>query len=133
LVSSEGLDDQIKLFDSVDSKNLLDFFEESDFLFVSLQSTPLFSKTVPAKLQTYLAIGKPIIASISGEANQLLKEFQTGFQAEAGNSDQLSIIFDQLYKVNQKDHNLFSYNCKELYKHKFHSSKRKEQLFSIII
>ena len=133
LVSSEGLDDQIKLFDSVDSKNLLDFFEESDFLFVSLQNTPLFSKTVPAKLQTYLAIGKPIIASISGEANQLLKEFQTGFQAEAGNSDQLSIIFDQLYKVNQKDHNLFSYNCKELYKHKFHSSKRKEQLFSIII
>jgi len=37
-----------------------------------------------------------------------------------------------LDKVSQKDYNLFSANCKELYQNKFHSSKRKEQLFALI-
>lgn len=132
VVSSKKLNGLINFYDSVNSEELLSFFEESDFLFLSLQNTPLFSKTVPAKLQTYLAVGKPIIASISGEANQLLNAFQTGFQAEAGNRDQLSAIFDKLDKVSQKDYNLFSANCKELYQKKFHSSKRKEQLFALI-
>ena len=115
LVLSEGLNDQIKFYDSVHSKSLLGLFEESDFLYLSLNDSPLFSKTVPAKFQTYLASGVPIIGLISGETNHLIKDNNLGFSCNAGEANALSKVFDSLSNIQNSQYQKMKSNCKELY------------------
>ena len=132
LVTSEGLNDQIKFYDSVDSQNLLGFFKESDFLYLSLNNSPLFSKTVPAKFQTYLSSGVPIIGLISGEANFLIKENNLGFVFNAGDSIALAKVFDSLTNIDDPQYQKIKSNCKDLYQSRFLSSLRKQELIKLL-
>lgn len=132
LAKEKELSDYIIFYDPVSPKELINYFNQTDYLYLSLKNSDLFSKTVPAKLQTYLAVGKPIIASISGEAKELLEKHQTGFQAAAENTNQLSIIFDQLEHISRKQYDQFSSNCRNLYQKRFTSTKRRQQLLDIL-
>ena len=130
LVSDYNLESKVLFFDPVSSKNLIPFFINSNYLFLSLINSPIFLKTVPAKLQTYLAIGKPIISSISGEATDLLIENKCGFHVEAEDELGLINIFQNLDKVKSFEYKEFSQNSKKLYQHKFSSQKRKKELIT---
>ena len=132
LVSLEGLNDQIKFYDSVDSQKLLGFYKESDFLYLSLNNSPLFSRTVPAKFQTYLASGVPIIGLISGETNFLIKDNNLGFSTKAGDSIALAKVFDSLSNIDDPQYQKMKSNCKDLYQSIFLSSLRKQELLSLL-
>jgi colanic acid biosynthesis glycosyl transferase WcaI len=60
------------------------FFAHADALLVSLKDTPIFASTVPFKVQCYLACGKPIIASLSGEGARVLLESNAACVAPSG-------------------------------------------------
>lgn len=132
LISFTGLNDQIKFFKSVDSKTLLGFFEDSDFLYLSLNNSPLFYKTVPAKFQTYLASGVPIISLISGETNSLIKQNNLGFSSNAGDANALSKVFDNLSKIQDSHYQKMKSNCKDLYQARFSSYSRKQELINLL-
>ena len=40
----------------------------------SLKKSKIFSLTIPAKIQSYLACGKPIIASLDGEGAKIVEK-----------------------------------------------------------
>ena len=132
LVSENNLESSIIFFDPVSSIDLIPFFEKTHYLYLSLKETPLFSKTVPAKLQTYLATAKPIISSISGEAKDLLNDNNCGFHVEAGDKYALIDVFDNLDQVSLVEYENFSKNSQKLFKTQFSSFKRKKQLRSIL-
>ena len=54
------------------------YFSSSDFLIVSLINKPIFSLTVPAKVQTYIAANKPILAVVNGDASDIIEDNQIG-------------------------------------------------------
>lgn len=60
------------------------FFKEADVMFLSLKDEYIFSLTVPAKLQTYMASRKPILAMINGEARNLVQEADCGLSCASG-------------------------------------------------
>ena len=41
-------------------------------------NTELFEKTIPAKLQSYMACGKPILAAANGESRRIIEEAECG-------------------------------------------------------
>ena len=45
---------------------------------VTLKRDPIFALTVPGKIQSYMACGKPIIAALDGEGNRLVTESGAG-------------------------------------------------------
>ncbi len=47
-------------------------------LFLHLKNEPLFKITLPSKLQAYLSIGRPLLAAVGGEANQIVEEAEAG-------------------------------------------------------
>ena len=59
------------------------FYSSADLLLLSLKKSDIFSLTIPSKLQSYMAFGKPIIASIDGEAAKIIKESRAGFTSPA--------------------------------------------------
>lgn len=59
------------------------FFAQADALIVSLRNSEIFNRTVPYKIQCYMACGRPIIAAIGGEGARVLADAEAGFTAPA--------------------------------------------------
>ena len=68
--------------------------------FVSFMDNELFTKTIPAKLQSYMACGMPILASASGETKRVVEEAECGLCSEIGDVDGLCQIIE---KMKEKD------------------------------
>jgi glycosyltransferase involved in cell wall biosynthesis len=51
---------------------------QASALLVSLVRDPIMSQTIPSKIQTYLAAGRPIVASLEGEGAQVVEESGAG-------------------------------------------------------
>jgi colanic acid biosynthesis glycosyl transferase WcaI len=62
----------------------------ADALLMSLRNRPLFSLTIPSKLQAYLACGRPVIAAINGVVAEIIADAGAGLCAEASNPRQLA-------------------------------------------
>lgn len=56
-----------------------------DVAFLSLKNSSLLEKTIPAKLQSYLACGMPILAFASGETRRIIANAQCGICCSLGN------------------------------------------------
>jgi len=50
------------------------FFSLADAMLVTLKRNPIFDKTIPSKVQTYMACGKPIVAALAGEGANIVAE-----------------------------------------------------------
>ncbi|WP_306592097.1 glycosyltransferase family 4 protein [Geothrix sp. 21YS21S-4] len=60
------------------------FMRGAQALLVTLRREPIFSLTVPGKLQTYLATGLPLIGMLDGEGAQIILDSGAGFACPAG-------------------------------------------------
>jgi glycosyltransferase involved in cell wall biosynthesis len=65
-------------------------FARADALLVHLTDHPLFTITVPSKIQAYLATGRPIAAGLAGEAARLLIESGAALVAPPGDANGLA-------------------------------------------
>jgi glycosyltransferase involved in cell wall biosynthesis len=65
------------------------FFRTTDVMLISLKNAKIFTYTAPAKIQTYMASSKPILAMISGEAADIITQAKCGLVSEAGDYQSL--------------------------------------------
>jgi colanic acid biosynthesis glycosyl transferase WcaI len=66
------------------------FYRHADALLVTLKPDPIFSLTIPGKLQSYLAAGIPVLAMLDGEGARLINETGAGLACAAGDSEGLA-------------------------------------------
>ena len=67
-------------------------FACADALLVSLKTNDVFEKTIPGKVQAYLASGKPILGMINGEAARVIDESGAGLSCPSGDAVALARI-----------------------------------------
>ena len=67
-----------------------EYYSMADAMLITLHSDPIISKTLPGKVQTYMAAGKPIIGAIDGETKLVIDEAKCGFCGDAENAEQLA-------------------------------------------
>jgi glycosyltransferase involved in cell wall biosynthesis len=63
---------------------------QASALLVSLVRSPTMSKTIPSKIQAYLAAGRPIIASLDGEGARVIEESGAGLSCGAEDASALA-------------------------------------------
>src|SRR5690606_12062325 len=83
-VSDVGLENRVTFYGNHPLEMMSFFFSQSNVMFLSLQDKEIFSKTVPAKLQAYMASGKPVAAMISGEGADIIKNANCGNSVASG-------------------------------------------------
>jgi glycosyltransferase involved in cell wall biosynthesis len=59
------------------------WFAAADAMLVTLRSEPIFAYTIPSKVQSYMACGKPIIAALDGEGARVIREAAAGIAVPA--------------------------------------------------
>ncbi|NUT76984.1 glycosyltransferase family 4 protein [Pseudomonas sp. C1C7] len=67
-------------------------FANADALLVSLKTNDVFEKTIPGKVQAYLASGRPLLGMINGEAARVITESGAGFTCASGDASGLAEI-----------------------------------------
>ncbi|WP_316746897.1 glycosyltransferase family 4 protein [Pedobacter gandavensis] len=92
-----GLKSVFILLGSYPAEDMPRFFSCVDGLIVSLKKNYIFSLTIPSKVQSYLACGKPLIASLDGEGARIIKEAQAGIVAPSEDFESLAKAIEFLY------------------------------------
>lgn len=95
-IKKRGLQDQVLMFGRFPSERMPSFFKHADALLVSLKDEPIFSMTIPSKLQTYLSAGIPVLAMLNGEGADVVRESGSGITSEAGDYEGLAKAVLQL-------------------------------------
>ncbi len=57
----------------------------ADALLVHLRKDPLFEITIPSKTQAYMAVGRPLLMAVNGDAADLVTQSNSGVTAESEN------------------------------------------------
>lgn len=83
---ARGLKQQVHFLGQQPSETMPHFFAAADALLVSLKPEPIFALTVPGKLQSYLACGRPVLAMLDGEGARLVEEAEAGLVCPAGDA-----------------------------------------------
>ena len=65
--------DNVELQPPMARKGLLEVYRSADVLFLHLGALPAFEKVLPSKLFEYAALGKPILAGVSGYAADFVR------------------------------------------------------------
>jgi glycosyltransferase involved in cell wall biosynthesis len=81
------------------SSAMPNIYAASSALLVSLRDEPIFSFTIPSKVQGYLAAGKPVIAAINGEGARIVIEAGAGVECAAGDSGALANAVSMLARL----------------------------------
>jgi lipopolysaccharide/colanic/teichoic acid biosynthesis glycosyltransferase len=71
----------------------------ADLLLVHLKDEPLFRLTIPSKTQFYLAMGKPILMGIRGDAAELIEKARAGVVIEPQNAPALASAVLDLARI----------------------------------
>ena len=109
------------------------YFKGSDFLLVSLVDKPIFSLTVPAKIQTYIASSKPILAIINGDTADIIKDNNLGFVSKPDDIEEIKNIFIQAVNTNKSEMKRFTENCEKLTKIIFDKENIINNLLKLLI
>lgn len=94
-----GLGDQVHFPGSFAAKAMPDFFAHADALLVTLKSDEVFAQTIPSKVQSYMACGRPIMAALNGEGARIIREAGAGLAVAAGDSEGLAEAVREMYRM----------------------------------
>ncbi|MCV6815191.1 glycosyltransferase family 4 protein [Streptococcus uberis] len=93
-----------------------DILAECDIAYLSFSNNELFNKTIPAKLQSYMACGMPVIASAKGEVENIINSSNCGICVGNGDVENLVKAIRQLEKEDLK---ILGENSKQYYESNF--------------
>jgi glycosyltransferase involved in cell wall biosynthesis len=92
------------------------YLSAADALLVHLRKDPLFEITIPSKTQAYMAVGKPILMAVNGDAADLVSRSGSGLVAESENAESLADAAEQMVNLSVENFNKLSRNAFSFYK-----------------
>jgi colanic acid biosynthesis glycosyl transferase WcaI len=66
------------------------YFAHADVLLATLRREPIFAYTIPSKIQTYIACGKPVVAALDGEGGRIIREARAGWAVPSEDPEALA-------------------------------------------
>ena len=95
-IKDNELTDTVHTLGRYPSETMPMFFEKADVMLVSLIDSSLFNMYAPAKISSYMAASRPIIAVLNGEGGEVVKVANCGWNVKAGDSEGLAKLVIEL-------------------------------------
>jgi glycosyltransferase involved in cell wall biosynthesis len=102
--------------------------QKASALLVTLADEPIFSLTVPNKVQAYMAAGRPILACLNGEGARIVEEAGAGFCVPAGNAQALAQAVLRLYRMPARQRAEMGFNGRRYFEANFDHEKLVDEL-----
>lgn len=108
------------------------FFKQADVMLVTLSDDPLFRLYAPAKISSYMAAGKPIIAVLNGEGAEVIRDAECGWTLPAGDAEGFARLAIELSQVDKSELEKRGANAKKYYEAHFVKEKCLKELDRIM-
>ena len=113
-VKEHGLEETVLTLGRFPAETMPWFFAQADVMLVTLSDDPLFRLYAPAKISSYMAAGKPIVAVLNGEGAEVIHDADCGWTLAAGDAEgfaRLAVDLSQMDKavLEEKGRNAAAY------------------------
>ena len=98
-IAERGLAGCVHLLGRYPMEAMPRYFALADAMLVTLKDEPILGLTIPARVQSYLACGRPIVAGINGEGARIINEAGAGLTVAAEDSEALAGAILNMYKT----------------------------------
>ena len=132
LIKEKGLESHFNFIGSFPATEMPKFFSQADALLVSLKKNKIFSLTIPAKIQSYLACGKPVIASLDGVGAKIIIDANCGVVSPAEDTLLLSEKTRELMTLDKSKYHEMGLNARAYYEKEFDRTTLLEKLEVIL-
>jgi colanic acid biosynthesis glycosyl transferase WcaI len=95
------------------------FYAHADALLVSLKRDPVFSMTIPGKVQSYLMAGIPLLGMLDGEGAAVIRDAKAGLTCDAGDSEGLAEAVQVLAAMPLEERRQLGINGRRYAEHEF--------------
>lgn len=95
------------------------YYALADVMLVTMKKDSVLSITMPGKIQTYMAAGKPILAAIDGETKTVIDKAKCGICCNAEDSVALSQIARELFSKSKEEMTTLSANARRYYEENY--------------
>ncbi|GAA0319290.1 glycosyltransferase family 4 protein [Bacillus carboniphilus] len=98
------------------------YYGLADAMLITLKNNKAISYTLPGKVQSYMAAGKPIIGAINGETSRVIRDANCGLCCAAEDYSELAKLLIQFCDNNEKEkmaENSYNYYIKNYSKDRF--------------
>jgi len=128
MVEEYGVKEYFNFINKQSSENIPKLLNLCDCGLIILNENPLFSMTIPAKTQSYLACGIPILASVDGEVFNLVNQNKIGIAAKSGDEKSLVEAIEKFSLLNQEEIKEFRKNALNYNEKNFSKTKLLNQM-----
>lgn len=134
-VKEHGLEETVFTVGRFPAETMPWFFAQADVMLVTLNNDPLFELYAPAKISSYMAAAKPIVAVLNGEGAEVVQEADCGWSLAAGDAAGLAKLAIELSQVGRTELNKKGENALGYYKSNYvkeRSLQRLDELMELV-
>lgn len=102
-IKENGLEDRAVCLGQYPFKAMPAFYKQADAMLVTLRAGfPHLEAVVPARLQSYMSAGKPVLAMIGCGGADIIQEADCGYSVPAGDSKSLAFVIKNSVLTDQE-------------------------------
>jgi colanic acid biosynthesis glycosyl transferase WcaI len=131
-VARRGLDKLVLLPGRFPVERMPSFYAHADALLVSLKRDPVFSMTIPGKVQSYLMAGISLLGMLDGEGAAVIRDAQAGLTCEAGDGAGLAQAVLALAAIPKAERKQMGLNGRNYAQQEFGRSKLMDRLEALL-
>lgn len=99
------------------------YYELADAFLITMVDNEVVNSTLPAKVQSYMLAGKPIIGAISGEVKNVIEDANCGLCCDSLDYKKFASLIKEAYYSTKKQKDKWSRNAYNYYKDNFEKDK----------
>lgn len=132
LADERQLGEQVRFYGRRPLEEMPEFYAMADALLVSMRDDPLVSDTLPGKVQTYMAAGKPVLGSIGGEAAYVIDQAKCGLCAAPENPEAFAETVRKFLLCSEEERQSMGERGRAYYEGHFTKQRHMDRLESIL-
>lgn len=105
----------VRLRPGVPQSQIGDVFAAADALVLHLADDPLFEITIPSKTQFYMAMGRPILIGVSGEAAEMVTQAGAGLATPPGDVEAMAEAMVRLARLSPPERAAMGARARDAY------------------
>lgn len=113
-VESKGLSEYVKFHGSFPESEIPGILNCASAALLILKEEPIFEKTIPAKLQTYLACGCAVFGCVHGESKRLIEENKLGLCTRSHSGEALAETAIKMMSLEPAEREKYSIRALEI-------------------
>ena len=130
LAEKLGLQEKITFYGRKPLEEMPSYYAMADAMLVSMRNDLSVNDTLPGKVQSYMAAGKPVLGSIAGETAYVIEKAECGFCAPPDDPEAFATVIRQF--ISHPDPENLGRNGSLYYQKHFTKQHHMDQLESML-